>query len=44
MAKLTKNRKESLTKFETEKLYSLKEASDVVKRVFQNLSLIPLLT
>ena len=31
MAKLTKNRKESLTKFETEKLYSLKEASDVVK-------------
>jgi len=31
MAKLTKNRKESLTKFETEKLYTLKEASDVVK-------------
>jgi len=31
MAKLTKNRKESLTKFETEKLYSLKEASDLVK-------------
>ena len=31
MAKLTKNRKESLTKFETEKLYSLKEASDVIK-------------
>ena len=31
MAKLTKNRKESLTKFETEKFYSLKEASDVVK-------------
>ena len=31
MAKLTKNRKKSLTKFETEKLYSLKEASDVVK-------------
>ena len=31
MAKLTKNRKESLTKFETENLYSLKEASDVVK-------------
>ena len=31
MAKLTKNRKESLTKFEAEKLYSLKEASDVVK-------------
>ena len=31
MAKLTKNRKESLTKFESEKLYSLKEASDVVK-------------
>ena len=31
MAKLTKNRKQSLTKFETEKLYSLKEASDVVK-------------
>ena len=31
MAKLTKNRKESLTKFETEKLYSLKEASDGVK-------------
>ena len=31
MAKLTKNRKESLKKFETEKLYSLKEASDVVK-------------
>ena len=31
MAKLTKNRKESLTKFETEKLYSLREASDVVK-------------
>ena len=31
MAKLTKNRRESLTKFETEKLYSLKEASDVVK-------------
>ena len=31
MAKLTKNRKESLTKFETEKMYSLKEASDVVK-------------
>ena len=31
MAKLTKNRRESLTKFETEKLYTLKEASDVVK-------------
>ena len=31
MAKLTKNRKESLTKFEAEKLYSLKEASDVIK-------------
>ena len=31
MAKLTKNRKESLTKFETEKLYTLKEASDVIK-------------
>ena len=31
MAKLNKNRKESLTKFETEKLYTLKEASDVVK-------------
>ena len=31
MAKLTKNRKESLTKFETEKLYTLKEASDLVK-------------
>ena len=31
MAKLTKNRKESLTKFETEKFYTLKEASDVVK-------------
>ena len=31
MAKLTKNRKESLTKFEIEKLYTLKEASDVVK-------------
>ena len=31
MAKLTKNRKESLAKFETEKLYTLKEASDVVK-------------
>ena len=31
MVKLTKNRKESLTKFETEKLYTLKEASDVVK-------------
>ena len=31
MAKLTKNRKESLTKFDTEKLYSLKEASDVIK-------------
>ena len=31
MAKLTKNRKESLTKFDTEKMYSLKEASDVIK-------------
>ena len=31
MAKLTKNRKESLTKFDAEKMYSLKEASDVIK-------------
>ncbi|MDC3110418.1 50S ribosomal protein L1 [Flavobacteriales bacterium] len=31
MAKLTKNRKESLTKFDAEKIYSLKEASDVIK-------------
>lgn len=31
MAKLTKNRKESLTKFDKEKLYSLEEASDLVK-------------
>ena len=31
MAKLTKKRKESLTKLDTEKLYTLKEASDVVK-------------
>ena len=31
MAKLTKNRKESLTKFDVEKMYSLKEASDVIK-------------
>ena len=31
MAKLTKKRKESLTKIDTEKLYTLKEASDVVK-------------
>ena len=28
MAKLTKNRKESLTKFDAEKMYSLNEASD----------------
>ena len=31
MAKLTKNRKESLTKSDAEKMYSLKEASDVIK-------------
>ena len=31
MAKLTKNRKESLTKFDAEKMYSLKEASGVIK-------------
>ena len=31
MAKLTKNRKQSLTKFDAEKMYSLKEASDVIK-------------
>jgi len=31
MAKLTKNRKESLGKYDREKLYSLKEASDLIK-------------
>jgi len=31
MAKLTKNRKESLEKYDREKLYSLKEASDLIK-------------
>ena len=31
MAKLTKNRKESLTKFDAEKMYSLEEAADVIK-------------
>jgi large subunit ribosomal protein L1 len=36
MAKLTKNRKVSLEKFDRDKLYSLKEASDIIK-VFSNL-------
>tara|TARA_B100001027_G_scaffold40482_1_gene25683 strand:+ start:621 stop:1307 length:687 start_codon:yes stop_codon:yes gene_type:complete len=36
MVKLTKNRKSSLEKYDKEKLYSLKEASDVVKS-FSNL-------
>ena len=36
MVKLTKNRKSSLEKYDKEKLYSLKEASDVVKS-FPNL-------
>ena len=36
MAKLTKNRKVSLEKYDRDKLYSLKEASDVIK-VFSNL-------
>ena len=36
MAKLTKNRKVSLEKYDKEKLYTLKEASDVIK-VFSNL-------
>ena len=31
MAKLTKNRKDSLEKYDREKLYSLKEASDLIK-------------
>ena len=36
MVKLTKNRKSSLDKYDKEKLYSLKEASDIVKS-FSNL-------
>tara|TARA_X000001036_G_scaffold435573_1_gene477032 strand:+ start:1190 stop:1876 length:687 start_codon:yes stop_codon:yes gene_type:complete len=36
MAKLTKNRKVSLEKYDRDKLYSLKEASDIIK-VFSNL-------
>ena len=36
MVKLTKNRKSSLEKYDKEKLYSLKEASDIVKS-FSNL-------
>ena len=36
MAKLTKNRKVSLEKYDKDKLYTLKEASDVIK-VFSNL-------
>ena len=36
MAKLTKNRKVSLEKYDKDKLYSLKEASDIIK-VFSNL-------
>ena len=36
MAKLTKNRKVSLEKYDRDKLYTLKEASDVIK-VFSNL-------
>ena len=36
MAKLTKNRKDSLEKYDKEKLYSLKEASDLIK-VFSKL-------
>ena len=36
MAKLTKNRKSSLEKYDKEKLYTLKEASDIVKS-FSNL-------
>ena len=31
MAKLTKNRKSSLEKYDKDKLYSLKEASDLIK-------------
>ena len=36
MVKLTKNRKSSLEKYDKEKLYSLKEASDIIKS-FSNL-------
>ena len=36
MAKLTKNRKVSLEKYDKDKLHTLKEASDVIK-VFSNL-------
>ncbi len=31
MAKLTKNRKDSLSKFDKDKLYSLEEASNIIK-------------
>jgi large subunit ribosomal protein L1 len=31
MAKLTKNRKESISKFDTDTLYSLDEASKIIK-------------
>ena len=37
MVKLTKNRKSSLEKYDKEKLYSLKEASDIIKS-FSNLN------
>ena len=33
MAKLTKNRKSSLEKYDKDKLYSLKEDSDLIKSI-----------